>query len=84
MATYTVKKGDTLTSIANKFNTTVSAIQKLNPTKIKNVNSIVVGWVLKVPDTKTTDYTALGKAVEKCLADIEKLTSFKEVEKLLG
>ena len=84
MATYTVKKGDTLSSIAQKFKTTVSAIQRLNPDKIKNPNLIVTGCVLKVPDTKTTDYTALGKAVDKCLADIEKLSSFKEVTKLLG
>ena len=84
MATYTVKKGDTLSSIAQKFKTTVPAIQRLNPDKIKNPNMIATGWVLKVPDTKTTYYTALGKAVEKCVADIEKLPSFNEVIKLLG
>ncbi|WP_444210619.1 LysM peptidoglycan-binding domain-containing protein, partial [Dialister succinatiphilus] len=32
---YTVKSGDTLSGIARKYGTTVSAIQKLNPTLIK-------------------------------------------------
>lgn len=45
-ATYTVVKGDTLTKIAKKFNTTVNALAKLN--NIKNVNVISVGQVLKV------------------------------------
>lgn len=44
--TYTVKKGDTLTAIANKYNTTVSAIAKKN--NIKNVNLIYVGQVLRI------------------------------------
>lgn len=43
---YTVKKGDTLSEIALKYNTTVSAIAKKN--NIKNVNKIYVGQVLKI------------------------------------
>lgn len=43
---YTVKKGDTLTAIAKKFNTTISALQKLN--NIKDVNKIYVGQILKI------------------------------------
>ena len=44
--TYTVKKGDTLSAIAKKYKTTVSAIAKKNG--IKNVNLIKVGQVLKI------------------------------------
>lgn len=45
---YTVKSGDTLSAIARKYSTTVSAIQKLNPTLIKNVNLILTGWKIRV------------------------------------
>jgi LysM repeat protein len=44
--TYTVKKGDTLSQIAQKYNTTVSALQKLN--NIANANKIYVGQVLRI------------------------------------
>jgi LysM repeat protein len=45
---YTVKSGDTLSGIANKYGTSVSAIQNLNPTIIKNVNLILTGWKIRV------------------------------------
>jgi lysozyme len=45
---YTVKSGDTLSAIARKYSTSVAAIQKLNPTLIKNVNRIQVGWKIRV------------------------------------
>ena len=45
-AIYTVKRGDTLSAIARKHNTTVAALAKLN--NIKNVNVINVGQVLKL------------------------------------
>ena len=45
---YTVKSGDTLSGIAKKYDTTVSVIQKLNPTLIKNVNLILTGWKIRV------------------------------------
>lgn len=45
-ATYTVKRGDTLSAIAREHNTTVAALAKLN--NIKNVNVINVGQVLKL------------------------------------
>lgn len=43
---YTVKRGDTLSGIARKFNTTVPYLQKIN--NIKNANKINIGQVLKV------------------------------------
>ena len=45
---YTVRSGDTLSAIAKKYGTTVSAIQKLNPKLIKNVNLIRTGWKIRV------------------------------------
>ena len=43
---YTVKKGDTLTYIANKFGTSVDALVKKNG--IKNKNLIYVGQKIKI------------------------------------
>lgn len=45
-STYTVKKGDTLSEIANRFGSTVKELAALN--NIKNVNVISVGQKLKV------------------------------------
>lgn len=50
-ATYTVKKGDTLTSIAKKYKTTYQTIMKLNGLKSTNIK---VGQKLKVSGTTTT------------------------------
>jgi LysM repeat protein len=44
---YTVKSGDTLSAIATTFNTTVSAIVKLN--NISDPRTLHVGQVLKIP-----------------------------------
>lgn len=44
--TYTVKSGDSLWSIANRFNTTVAEIKQLNNL---NTNALQVGQVLKLP-----------------------------------
>jgi murein DD-endopeptidase MepM/ murein hydrolase activator NlpD len=45
--TVTVQSGDTLSSIAKAYNTTVTALAKLNP-EITNVNKIRVGQVIRV------------------------------------
>ena len=44
---YKVKKGDTLSKIANKYKTTVEQLMKWNPI-IKDKNKIDVGWKLRV------------------------------------
>ena len=54
-STYKVVKGDTLSEIAKKYNTTVDKLVELN--NIKNQNIITVGQVLKVPSTKTSTST---------------------------
>ena len=46
--TYTVKKGDTLSEIAEKFGTTVKEIAKLNG--IKDPDYITIGQKLKLPN----------------------------------
>ena len=45
--TYTIQPGDTLTSVAIKYGTTVAAIASAND--IKNINTIKVGQVLSIP-----------------------------------
>ncbi len=45
--TYTVKKGDTLASIAKKYNTTISEIQSYND--IQDINHIYVGQEIIIP-----------------------------------
>ena len=45
---YTIQKGDTLSGIAKKYKITVQELQRLNPTIIKDVNKIGVGWKIKV------------------------------------
>ncbi|MCL2559731.1 MAG: phage tail tip lysozyme [Turicibacter sp.] len=45
-STYTIKTGDTLTSIAQRFGTTVAKLQSLN--NIKNANLIYAGQTIKL------------------------------------
>ena len=45
--TYTVQDGDSFSSIARKFNTTISEIQKLNPSV--NPQNLSVGLKLNIP-----------------------------------
>lgn len=53
---YTVQPGDTLSGIAQMYNTTVAALQSEN--SIKNANNIQVGAVLRIPGGGTsTSYT---------------------------
>ena len=48
---YTIKKGDTLSGIAQKYGTTVGTLQSLN--HIQNPNLIYAGSILKIPTVTT-------------------------------
>ena len=49
--TYTVQRGDTLYSIAEKYNTTVDEIKRLNNL---SSNTLTIGQILKIPTTSNT------------------------------
>ncbi|MCM1297786.1 MAG: LysM peptidoglycan-binding domain-containing protein [Muribaculaceae bacterium] len=51
--TYTVRSGDTLWLLANRYGTTVSAIKSLNGLTSDNLQ---VGQVLRIPATQTSSY----------------------------
>lgn len=48
---YVVKKGDTLTKIANKYNTTYQKLASYN--NLKDPNKIYIGQIIKIPGTLT-------------------------------
>ena len=52
MATYKIKYGDTLSGIAQKYNTTVNELMNLNP-YIENANRIYAGKYLNLPSAKS-------------------------------
>ena len=76
--TYTVKAGDTLTKIANKYGTSVPALVSLNG--IKDPNKIKTGQRIQIPTKEKVIHTL----VDNVLKDIENLPSFQELEKALG
>lgn len=51
---YTVQRGDTLSAIAKRYNTTVDELVRLN--NITNPNLIITGQKLKIPTGKTWTY----------------------------
>jgi len=55
---YTIKPGDTLSGIAAKYGTTVSALTAANPS-ITNPNVIYAGNTIKIPTTTTSTYTPM-------------------------
>ena len=56
---YVVKKGDTLSSIASKYNTTYQKLAKYNG--IKNPNKIYPGEIIKIPSSNITPTTYVVK-----------------------
>lgn len=84
MITYIVKKGDTLSSIAKKYDTSVSALVSLN--NLSNPNKISVGQVIKIKKVESPTVTLDSEFVKrfnKCIEAIEKLPEYKAFEELL-
>lgn len=79
--THTVKAGDTLTKIAMKYGTSVSALVSLNG--IKNPNLITPGQRIEIPiaSKEPNNFPAL---LEKVLQDIEALPSYQQFINTLG
>lgn len=83
--TYTVKPGDTLSGIAQKFGVTLAKVMEVNPS-ITNPDKIYVGQVIQIPEDKPTveqQKTDIEKALDECLDDIAKLPSFRKLCDLL-
>lgn len=78
--TYTVKRGDTLSGIAQKYGTTVEALASTNG--IKNKHLIQVGQVLRIPEN-STGKDPVYHALLSCLEAIEKSPEFKTLSGLL-
>lgn len=79
---YKVQQGDTLSEIAERFNTSVSKLASLN--QIANIHKISVGQMLRLPSgSNAKDYDAIGKQMEVCLNDIENLPSFQRFLKMV-
>lgn len=58
---YTIRKGDTLSLIAKRYNTTIEAILRANP-NIKNPNLIFPGEKIKIPGQVATAATVAAAA----------------------
>ncbi|MED0777763.1 N-acetylmuramoyl-L-alanine amidase [Bacillus siamensis] len=87
-ATYTVKKGDALSVIAQKTGVSMATLQRLNG--IKDPNFIKVGQVLKLTDSassptkgKKSSYT-LPSGVFKVTSPLTKGTAVKQIQTALA
>ena len=67
--TYTVKRGDTLSEIAMRFNTTVDNLVKIN--NIQNPNLIYVGEIIKIKDQQTTYKIQKGDTLSEIAAKFQ-------------
>ena len=79
--TYTVKKGDTLSAIAKKHDTTVEALVASNGIKDKNL--IRVGQVLQIPAKNNAPAQSAIDIINECVKDIQALPSFGKFMELI-
>ncbi|KOO07630.1 LysM peptidoglycan-binding domain-containing protein [Vibrio hepatarius] len=70
MSTHEIKRGDTLSVLAKRYNTDVSTLQRLNAQQIKDIDLIYDGKTLVIPDV--SDLTS-GEREEKQILSSEKL-----------
>jgi len=84
-SSYEIKKGDTLSAIARRNNTTVAALMKMNP-KIKDKDKIRAGQFIKVGSpTRATAKTKSVKGIRDFATSIAEakrrgLTEYKDVK----
>jgi GH24 family phage-related lysozyme (muramidase) len=83
--TYTIVKGDNLTAIANKFNTTVRKLAELN--NISDVNLIYVGQVLNLNSEDLRQYVVksgdnLTVIAQKLGTSIQRLVSLNNIKNI--
>lgn len=74
---YTVKKGDTLSEIAEKYSVTVEALVASNG--ISNPDRIAIGQVLTIPGTDGK----IKEAFNDCLSAIVEMQEYKKLSGLL-
>lgn len=80
--THTVKKGDTLSSIAQKHDASLQTILNLNP-QIKNPNLIFIGEKINLPDKTSGENKQTTKEKSEAQQDIESKI-IKTASKYLG
>jgi len=82
---HTVAKGETLSKIAARYDTTVDAICKLNPI-ITNPNKISVGWVLDIPakasDIPSTYTVVKGDTLSKIAKKVGHGCKWQDIAKV--
>lgn len=86
LTTYTVKKGDTLWSIAKKFlgdGNRYKEIQKANGLKD---TIIYPNTVIQIPNSQPSKptYEQIGRALEQALKDVDELPSVNKLFSLIG
>ena len=74
MGTYKIQSGDTLSGIAQKYNTDVSTLMSLNPS-ISNPNLIYAGNTLNLPGAKATTNTTKKAATTTKTTTTKKTTT---------
>lgn len=85
MIKHTVKRGDSLYSLAKKYGTSVSTLVSLN--KIKNPSLIIDGQVLLIPTAEPDEPVEswadieLRELVDKVVQDVDNLPSFQALLK---
>ena len=70
-STYTVKEGDTLSEVANKFNMTVDDLVKSN--NLKDANMIFVDQKIEVPDSQSVAETDVDASSDSAANDAASL-----------
>ncbi len=66
---YVVRPGDTLSKIANRYDTKWTEIYRANKNLIKDANEIEIGWKLRIPSTGTiAKHEASGEKVVRLVS----------------